>query len=170
MTRYSVDWSALGGHKVYHTRSEAQAHAVRIKVHRGEDAVITELEDQPSAGVPAKTPSSPAASDTCEGVDLVYRDERGPAAADSDTGTEFPRATVNHGEAAAGALALSPNWRPATGVLAKVIDQILDQLEQDEDLRIAKHATAIKKYRERNSRGHYVWPRFRRPAQSPTGF
>src|SRR5262245_29270512 len=42
VTRFALDWSANGGHRVYATRAEAEAHKVRIKLGRGENAIISE--------------------------------------------------------------------------------------------------------------------------------
>jgi hypothetical protein len=65
----------------------------------------------------------------------------------------------------------TPERASAPGDAApELIDQVLELLAQDADLRVAKAAAKIADYRKRNARGEYVWPRFRRTPKTETGF
>jgi hypothetical protein len=153
--RYSVDWPAHGGHRVYNTRAEAQAHALRVKLGRGEDAIITEIQDEPPAQTFAGH-STPAQSlVTSQTTVPVQGPARVPVAASSD------------GKPPAGGL---PPSAEGWGITPPEIDAVLALLERDEDLRIARHAARIREYRKRNAAGVYRWPRHTRTSDKETGF
>lgn len=111
------------------------------------------------AQAPRATPPAVPATSSAE---LAPGDPVGPS--ESTGMTTAAAAPATHGPAQGRAPAGGPVEAPAAVSPALIVDQVLNLLENSDDLRISKHATAIKKYRECNARGEYRWPRFTRKA------
>jgi hypothetical protein len=155
MTRYALDWPGLGGHRVYNTRAEAQAHAARIKVGRGEDAVITELPDEPVVPAPAlhSTPTESA---------VTLPDPLAAFEAAVAVKAALP-AQASCGEAAA----VAPTSANAGPTDPKVIDRVLTHLIEHDDERIAKSAARAHRYLAEHAAGTYIPPRFLKSKTKP---
>jgi hypothetical protein len=158
VTRYVLDWPALGGHRVFDTLAEAIAYAARIKAARGEVAVLT-------------TDEAPTAS-AANGSAMPPHSTRTGRSTETD---------VNHDHTELAHAAASPpltnGWTCPEGASpspvalgAELVDSVLESLSRDVDLRIARHAERIREYRRRNADGAYRWPRFTRTENTETGF